>query len=149
MTAYDKDGKVLGTEEQVLSVIYPQQNYACSALFFDTTERPYRLDVTLLKPEDYFVETVSQLDHPKHEQLVGTNIFVDGDTVTGEIYNPNDYDVESAMVTVIFRNSKGDTVFGEETFIDDIPANGKTPFEVSVNTDEELPSDIEVYAYLW
>lgn len=149
VTAYDKNGKVLGTEEQVLSVIYPQQDYACSALFFDTTERPYRLDVTLLKPEDYFVETVSQLDHPEHKQMVGTNIFVDGDTVTGEIHNPNNYDVESAMVTVIFRNSKGEAIFGEETFIDDIPANGKTPFEVNVNTDEELPSDIEVFAYLW
>lgn len=148
VTAYDANGKVMGTEEQVLSVIYPNQEFSAYSLCFEVSEKPTKIVVKTHKPEDYGIVDVSKLDYSKHEQMVGKNVSVTEDGVTGEIYNPNDYDVESAMVIVIFRDSKGNIIGGEQEFIDDIPAGGTTPFEVSMYEDE-LPEKCEVYAYFW
>lgn len=53
------------------------------------------------------------------------------------------------MVTVVFKNDKGEIIFGEQDFIDQIPAGGTAPFEVYIYSDDGIPSNCEVYAYFW
>lgn len=149
VTAYDADNKVMGTEEQVLSVIYPGQEFVCNQLLFEVNGEPSKITVTLLEPEDYGITAPSNLDHKVHEPMTGKNISVNGETVTGEIYNPNDYRVDSAWVTVVFRNKAGEIVYGENTFVDQIPAKGTVPFEIDVYTDVDISGECEVYAYFW
>lgn len=149
VTAYDKDNKILGSEEQTLMILYPGQECVCAAVLIEVGEKPHRIDITALDPEEYFISSVTMLEHPAHEPMVGQNITVRNESVTGEIFNPNDYKVGSAMVTVIFRDDSGKIVYSAMTFINQIPANGSTPFEVNYYTDIKLPSNCEVYAYLW
>lgn len=149
VTAYNADNKVMGTEEQVLSLLYPNQEFVCSQLLFEMDEEPSKIKVTLLEPDKYDILAPSKLDYETHIQMVGQNLSVMDDLVTGEIYNPNDYDVESAWVTVIFRNDEGEIIYGEHTFIDQIYANDAVPFEVDIYTDIELSEECEVYAYFW
>ena len=149
ITAYDENDKVLGTEEQVLSVIYPKQDFSSYSLCFELSKKPVKIAVTLLQPEDYNIISASMLDYSSHKQMVGKNISVNGELVTGEVYNPNDYDVESAMVTIIFRNDNGRIIFGEQEFIDQISAGGSAPFEVTIYTDYGLSSNCEAFAYFW
>ena len=145
----DKDNKILGSEEQTLMILYPGQECVCAAVLIEVGEKPHRIDITALDPEEYFISSVTMLEHPAHEPMVGQNITVRNESVTGEIFNPNDYKVGSAMVTVIFRDDSGKIVYSAMTFINQIPANGSTPFEVNYYTDIKLPSNCEVYAYLW
>lgn len=149
VTAYDADNKVMGTEEQVLSVIYPGQEFVCNQLLFEANGEPAKITVTLLEPEDYGITAPSNLDHNVHEPMTGKNISVNGEKVTGEIYNPNDYRVDSAWVTVVFRNKAGEIVYGENTFVDQIPAKGTVPFEIEVYTNVDISGECEVYAYFW
>lgn len=149
VTAYDADNKVMGTEEQVLSLIYPNQKFVCNQLLFEVDDEPAKITVTLLEPEDYNITVPSKLDYNTHEQMIGQNVSVNAESVTGEIYNPNFYKVDSAWVTVIFRNDAGEIVYGENSFIDQIPANGTAPFYIDVYTEIELPKQCEVYAYFW
>lgn len=149
ITAYDENNRILGTEEQVLSVIYPQQDFSSYSVCFELSEKPAKIEVTTLNPEDYNITDVSLLDYTSHKQMTGKNITVNNGTITGEIYNPNDYAIDSAMVTIVFKNEEGEIVCGEVAFIGEIPAGGTTPFDVSVYTNEELPSNCEVYAYFW
>lgn len=81
--------------------------------------------------------------------MVGKNISISGESVTGEIYNPNDYDVDSALVTIIFRNDKDEIILGALTFVDQIPAGGSVPFDVAVYGHGSLPQRCDVLAYLW
>ena len=149
VTAYNVENKVMGTEEQTLSLIYPNQEFVCNQLLFEVDEEPSKIKVTLLEPDKYDILTPSKLDYETYIQMLGQNISVMDDLVTGEIYNPNDYDVESAVVTVVFRNDDGAIIYAEETYVDQIYANDSVPFEVDIYTDIELPEECEVYAYFW
>lgn len=102
ITAYDESDKVLGTAEQVLSVIYPKQDFSSYSLCFELTEKPSRIAVSVFTPDDYNIVSPTMLEHSGHKQMVGKNISISGESVTGKIYNPNDYDVDSALVTIIF-----------------------------------------------
>lgn len=149
VTAYDEKDKILGTEEQTLSVVYPRQKFICAAVLIEVDKKPDRIDITVLEPEDYNVTSVSALEHPAHKQMIGQNLSVRDDLITGEIYNPNNYKIESAMITVVFRDGNGEIVYGRGGFVDQIPADGTVPFDIDLYLDKELPSDYEVYAYLW
>jgi len=149
VTAYNAENKVMGTEEQTLSLIYPNQEFVCNLLLFEVDEEPSKIKITLLEPDKYEILSSSKLEHKTHVQMIGQNLSVMDELVTGEIYNPNDYDVESAWVTVIFRNDAGEIIFGENTFVDQIYANDSVPFDVGIYTNIELPEECEVYAYFW
>lgn len=153
VTAYDENNKVLGSEEQVLSVIYPQQDFACYQLLFESSATPARITVTMVEPDDYNITSASLLDNPKFIPLVGQNISINtGDlfeSVTGELHNSNDYKVDSAMVTVIFRDKDGSIFYAEQGFVDKIPANGSIPFDIDISVDGKEPATCEVYGYPW
>lgn len=148
VTAYNKDGQIIGSDERVLSVIYPKQDFADQGTFMTISEEPYKIDVTMLKPEDDDITSSELMDHPNHKQMFGKNIAVHSDKITGEIYNPNDYEIESAMITVVFRDSKGIIVSSRVGFVEQIPANGSVPFDISLFSNE-IDSKVEVYAYIW
>ena len=149
VTAYNAENKVMGTEEQVLSLIYPNQEFVYNYMLFEVDEEPSKIKVNLLEPKEYNITATSKLDYETYEQMAGQNISIMDDLVTGEIYNPNDYDVESAVVTVVFRNDDCAIIYAEETYVDQIYANDSVPFEVDIYTDIELPEECEVYAYFW
>lgn len=149
ITAYDESDKVLGTTEQVLSVIYPKQDFSSYSLCFELTKKPTRIAVSVSTPDDYNIISPTMLEHSGHKQMVGKNISISGESVTGEIYNPNDYDVDSALVTIIFRNDKDEIILGALTFVDQIPAGGSVPFDVAIYGHGSLPQRCDVLAYLW
>ena len=149
VTAYNAENKVMGTEEQTLSLIYPNQEFVYDYMLFEVDDKPSKIKVNLLEPKDYNITATSKLDYETYEQMVGQNISVMDELVTGEIYNPNDYDVESAVVVVIFRNAAGEIIFGEHTYVDQMYANDTVPFDIDIYTDIELPEECEVYAYFW
>ena len=149
VTAYNADNKVMGTEEQVLSLLYPNQEIVYNYLLFEVDDTPSKIKVNLLEPDEDDIQTPSKLDYETHVQMVGQNLSVWDDSVTGEIYNPNDYDVESAVVVVVFRNDEGEIIFGETTYVDQIYAQDIVPFDISIYTDIDLPEECEVYAYMW
>ena len=149
VTAYDENGKVLGSEERILSIIYPKQDFADQGTLIEVSKKPAKIDITVLEPDDYNITSASTLDHPQHKQMYGKNISVDDDKITGELYNPNDYKIDSAMITVIFRNADGVIVSSEVEFVDPVPANGSIPFDISLASDATTTDKIEVYGYIW
>lgn len=149
VTVYDENGKVLGSEERILSIIYPKQDFIDQGTLIEVSKKPSKIDVTVLEPDNYNITSSSMLDHPQHKQMYGKNISVDDDKITGELYNPNDYKIDSAMITVIFRNADGIIVSSEVEFVDQVPANGSLPFDISLASDATTTDRIEVYGYIW
>lgn len=149
VTAYDENGKILGSEERILSVIYPKQDFVDQGTLIEVSKKPHKIDVTVLEPDDYNITPASNMEHPVHKQMVGKNISVNSDKITGEVYNPNDYKIDSAMVTVVFRDANGNIVSSEVEFVDQIPSNGSIPFCISLASDAKTTDKVEVYAYIW
>lgn len=149
VTVYDKDGTILGTEERVLSIIYPNQNFIDIGTSIEISEKPYRIVVTALVPRDSNLIPVSTMNHPTHKQMIGKNISIMSNKITGEVYNPNDYDIESAMVVILLKDEQGVILSNIVEFIKQIPANGSVPFETLLFSDSKEPKKVEVYAYIW
>ena len=149
VTAYDKDGKILGSEERVLSLLYPNHIMVDEGTLIKMSEEPDKIEVTMLEPDDYKIKDVSTLEHPQYNEMKCQNISVNSDKVTGEVYNPNDYKMEQAKITIVFRDGNNKIINSESTFIDNIPANGKVPFDISLPSDTIVTDKIEATACIW
>lgn len=149
ITAYDSSGKVLGTSEEVMSVIYPKADFTTYCLLFAINQKPDRIDIVLLEPEEYSLIHKSILTAENYEKLLEKNVVVYADSVKGEIYNPNNYKIDCAMVTAIFRNENGEIVFAEQTFLNQLPATSSIPFDMYIFSGIDLPSDCEIVAVPW
>ena len=149
VTAYDKDGKILGSEERVLSLLYPNHIMVDEGTLIKMSEEPDKIEVTMPEPDDYKIKDVSTLEHPQYNEMKCQNISVNSDKVTGEVYNPNDYKMEQAKITIVFRDDNNKIINSESTFVDNIPANGKVPFDISLPSDAKVTDKIEATACIW
>lgn len=153
ITARDSNNIILGTEDQVLSVIYPQQDFWYSGQAFHVEETPASVEFSVVPPSDYNIVKTSALEHPKFTPLTVENTAVRsqeyiGDRIVGEVKNPNDYDIDMAVVSIVFRNKSGKVIGGTSTFVDKLPAHGSVPFDTALFSD--LPgASYEVYANVW
>lgn len=148
IVARDSEGLLLGTQDQVLSIIYPQQDFCYASLAFEVEEVPATVDFEVVSPEDYNIEKIDLVEHPDFQQLTVVNTAIRGDRVLGEIENSNSYDIDDTIVTIVFRDEDGHITYGTSTFPDGVPASGSTPFDMSI--DENFVTDYyEVYANIW
>ena len=152
ITARGADGKVVGTEEQTLSIVYPGQDFFYASQGCSCSETPETVDVELLPAQDYNITKASQAEHPEFIPLTVISADMNNDplfpSILGEIRNDNDYAIDSALVTVFFRDGDGTLVAGELTFVDSVPAHGTAPFEIDCYGGFET-ENFEVYANIW
>lgn len=148
ITARDSDGLILGTSDQVLSDIYPTRDFYYAGLAFKVDEVPGSVEFEVLSPSDYNILKTHELERPDHISLTAFNSVIRGEHVLGEISNENDYDISSAIVTVVFRDADGNLVSGDSTFISDIPGSGSSPFDLKVDK-SFIADSFEVYSYMW
>lgn len=131
ITAYDSNGDVLATEEQIMNKIQPGETQAFSSIVDCNGEQPDKVEFTAesgdkIKPSDEAIKS-SDLE------ISGTNERNDewGDTsVTGKVKNNTASDTESVGVIVLFRK-EGKIVSGSLTYIDNLSAGQEKPFEIS------------------
>lgn len=152
-TARGVNGEILGTVEQVLNIIYPGQDYVWAAPGFEVSENPEKVEFEAVDSNEYNVKDVSALSHPEYVSLEIQNVTyvpdeISGGKISGEVYNPNNYDIDQAVVTVVLKDKSGAMLGGELTFIQKLKANNKVPFEIYLFNG--IPySDYEVYANSW
>ena len=149
ITAYGKDGKILGSEDRVLNILYPKQTMVDVGTLIEISEEPDKVEVSIIEPEDYNIKLASSLEHPTYKEMKCQNISVNNGKITGEVYNPNEYKMEQALITIIFRDKNNKVISSEYAFVDNIKANGKVPFDISLASDEKTSDKIEAYAYIW
>ena len=147
VTAKDTDGMLLGTYDQTLSIVYPEQDFISYFMMCDVDEEPAEIKVELIEPADYGINKTAKLEHPEYIPLEVVNPIVREEKALCEIHNPNDYDIDMAVVFIVFRDSDGNIVGGDETFADDIAAGGSVPVEINIYG--ERTENAEFYVNLW
>ena len=144
--ASDEDGVLLGTEDQTLSVIYPGQDFVYGFQAFSVEEIPETVEFEPLPPADY---NIKKLGSSKgFDSLTVVNDKLRSDKYVGEISNPNDFDIDKAVVVFVGKDANGDLVKIDTAFVDNVPANGTAPFDISLWGDKEIAS-YESYANQW
>ena len=98
ITARDNTDQVIGTYDHVLSIIYPQQDFAYGSLGFQLDQQPAKVDFIALEPRDYNISPAEMLENPTFIPLEVVGANKRGDSILGEISNPNSYDIDSLVL---------------------------------------------------
>lgn len=145
ITARDSGGKVLGTTDQGIFVVYPNQEVAFGTLGFEVSDEPATVDFDIV---DYETRAASSLSWKNYIPVKVCDYSINDSSIVGELNNENAYDIESVWLTLVFRDSSGRMTRIEHTFADKVSANVRTPFNCyafDVNTENTC----EVYTLIW
>lgn len=148
ITARDQDGLLLGTDDQVLSIIYPQEDFVYTGTGFEVKEPPSKVEFEVVAPDDYNILQVEMIDHGNYIPMEITGTVIRDRSILGEVNNSNDYDIDGAIVSVVFRDDAGKILVGGHAFIGKISAGGSVPFEIKLYG-EQATENYEVYANIW
>ncbi len=129
ITARDQDGVLLGTEDQTLSKLYPGQEFVYGSQAFSVEEIPAAVEFEPLPPSDYNLKKAGTA--PDYIPLEVINDKMRSEKYVGEISNLNDYAIDMVCVGIISWDADGNVIDVSSTFVNDIPANGSAPFEIS------------------
>ncbi len=147
ITARDANGALLGTDDMTISIVYPGQDFVFGTQAFAVDEMPSRVEFEIREiKSDYKLKDISAVKEFLPLEVV--NVAVRSGNLLGEIKNPNDYSLGTAVIVAIMKNADGDIIAIENTYVNDIQADGLTPFSTSVWLKEE-PASIECFANKW
>lgn len=147
ITARDENNALIDTTDQTLSIIYPGAEFTYGSQAFSVEDAaPNSVDFEMLEVADYNLKRASSLD--EYKQLEVVNAAAREEKIVGEINNPNDYSIDTVYVLAICRDSADKVSAIESTFVDDVKANGSTPFSISSYSGAEIASAV-FYANQW
>lgn len=146
VTPKDASGSILGTEEQTCNIVYPKQEFVYSSIISVSDGAVADVDFEMLDTEDYNVKNAEALK--AYTPLSATNVSSGSDKITGEITNPNDYDIGDAIVVVLLKDDSGKVVDSQSTFVSNVKSKATTPFSLDLYDDIKY-STYEVYANQW
>ena len=146
VTARDEEGVLLGTTDQVLSMIYPKQEFIYGFQAFKVDGNPETVEFEVLEPKDYNLKSINVVE--PYEPLEVINTGIRSGKIVGEIVNPNESDFDMAIVVAICKDVEGNVIGIYTTFTNELKSGSTIPFEIRVRTDSEI-ADFEVYANQW
>lgn len=149
LTARDADGMVLGTEEITGTSILPGGTLSKAFLGPKVDSKPTTVDFEIISPDDSDWISPDVIYDNVGESLIVENPTKRKDKIVGEIYNPNDFDLSSIYVVILFRNNNGELTAGDTKHVSKVSAGGKVPFEFTFRNSSEafVTDNFEIYAY--
>lgn len=153
INARDESGTLLGTEKAYCTSIYPDSDVVTAGMGFSISGQPATVEFEIVPPDDYSRKAVSK-DQKVDLTIEGVTKKEEYFTTTylGEVSNASDKDVDSATVTVVFRNENGSLLSGSSTYVDGLSAGRKAAFELYLFGGEST-DNYEIFAepndYLW
>lgn len=144
-TLYAADRRVLAVGSGYVRFLAPGQILGIAENAYLTSDDAVAdLEVQLLAGE-YDTDTVGP--NFTTEEIALEQDEYGSTTVTGIVVNPNDQSVTGLQVHAIVYDAAGAIIGGGWSYIEDIPANGRTPAEVYVAlSDTAPPARAELYA---
>ena len=126
---YDEEGELIAADESVRLAICPGQELAWASDIWHIDETPASVEAEVVTPRSRdFVNDVT-LCAPLEVRAATIDQSGDAATLTCEIYNPNSFETPSAYVTILYRDSEGALLCGENAACGPIPAGESIQFE--------------------
>ena len=126
---YDEEGELIAADESVRLAICPGQELTWASDIWHIDETPASVEAEVVTPRSHdFVNDVT-LCAPLEVRAATIDQSGDAATLTCEIYNPNSFEVPSAYVTILYRDSEGALLSGENAACGPIPAGESIQFE--------------------
>ena len=142
--AEDESGNVIDTEEDSIQYLNGNRTSGYAGLGFNLQEKPAKVSFEIVeKPDNWVKGTSGDLG------LEATNLSktIDGGfgTIAGKINNTTDNTYDSVSVSVIFRDSDGNILGGDSSYIDNVKAKGTTAFSIDLLSKEYMSDRYDLY----
>lgn len=150
ITAKDAEGKILKTEEMVLSGIAAGDDYIYGNFISYEGVAPETVDIAAGNSDNDYVAQSSSSVVASSDLLISNISDNPGmfKTFTGEVTNNSGEDISTVAITVIYKS--GDRIIGGETsYVDDLKSGETKPFEVSSYSDLKDYDSYEIYGLQW
>ena len=149
LTARDENGIILGTRDVIGMQILPGEAWVSAFQGPRVDSIPASVDFEIVQPDSSDWVPPDLLDY-SGEPLDIENLAKRGDKIVGEVVNPNNYDIDTVAVVIVFFDDDEKLLAGDTTFVNKLSANGKIPFELSLRTsDDYITENAIVFAYPW
>ena len=130
LTAYDENGDVLATGDQMMNKIQPGETQTFASILDCNGQKPDKVEFDIDSGEE--MSPADDAIKSSDLEISGTNERNDeyGETsITGNIKNNAAIDTESVAVTVLFKKD-GKIVSGSTDFVDNLGAGKEKAFEI-------------------
>lgn len=150
ITAKDGDGKILKTEEMVLNGIAAGDQYTYGNSVSYEGNTPSTVEISVGNSDDDYVAQSSSEIIKSGSLSVSNTSDNPGTfkTFTGEVTNNSTEELNSVAITVIYK-SGGNIIGGETSYVNDLKAGEKKPFEVSSYSNFKDYDSYEIHALQW
>jgi hypothetical protein len=131
ITAYDKEGGVVATEDQVMNVIAPGETQAFGSILDTNGEVPDKVEFSI-ESGDKITASEKHISSSEFE-IIGAKDRKDeyGETAfTGKVKNNSTKDCSSAGISIILKK-ENKIVYGTTSYVDDINAGQEKAFDIS------------------
>ena len=143
----DKDGLVINTYERTFRQIYPGREVWLAEMACECSEVPATVDAIPLSVNENNRKLVQKEYIPLRIENSKLRSGEFNDTLVGEVFNDNDYEVELAVVSMMFRDEEGKLLGGDLTIAEKIPPRSSAPFSLDVYS--PYSSNYEVHVENW
>ncbi len=149
ITMRDASGQVIGTSEQTMMRIFPNETIAWGGQADANGKQPATVEFAPYVSDRNWQN--ANAANFKAFQIAGLIVSDSGYITkwTGELVNPNSQSFEQVAVSVLLRDANGKLVVGYSGFASHVPSNGSVPFEVSALGEVPQYSKFEAYATPW
>ena len=137
----DSEGDLISSDNYTTWYIMPGETIYCTDMGSKIEgETPASIEVEFLEPDsDWNYEDPAKMKLANASNPVVETAKLKKDSyfsrIVGEISNPNDEKIDSARVTVLFRDEEGKLLAGASTTVESIKPGKTTAFEISVQSD--------------
>jgi len=146
VTAFGAGGAVLATQTGSILNLNPQRtNVFAGRRFTNLAVSPARVEFEVLQPGSFGWRDSHEI--VRFAPLVVEQPSVSGDNVVGNVRNTNSHAIESVRAVAVFRDAGGNILGGEDTWINNLSANGTAPFSIWVWGRPYITETLTVYAF--
>jgi len=132
ITAYDSDGAVLSTDDQVLSNIQPGEKQSFGSSLDCSGSKPEKVKFTISSGDK--VQPSNDVIKSSDFKCSGTKERKDsyGDvSYTGQVENNSKIDTDSVAITVLIKKD-GKIVYGDTSYVDNLKSGASKAFDIDV-----------------
>lgn len=152
VTVRNGDGSILATEEQVGSLIMPNDTITlCGMMSVPMNDITDDAQITFDAGYSELKKSSSMFTNAKTTDFEISNVSErnsDETYITGEITNKYSEDIDSVNLALVLRKD-GEIVFVENTFLDDLKTGKAIPFQFQFYNELPEHDTIEVSAMIW
>jgi hypothetical protein len=144
LTLSNAAGVVVSSDSEDVGAIFPGQSAA-------VTENPQVSGATSLRVQALVGTTQSLPTGDVSPTLTTTGVVNTpgefGSSTTGTITSTSKKDLKEVQATAVYLNSAGAIIGGDFTFVDFVPANGSTSFQIQGTSDSGIPGLANTVVY--